>query len=138
MTGQELARQYQRRAAAVPREFRKTMRGLGSSAVHFTKEKLTEEVYSVPEDIDPRTGQKKWKRTHRLLKGEKYEVRGDFEVAIVNTVPYARPRHDAGKPGHRKINPLRESHWRDELVKTFQPLLLDIAQATMRDVLEKP
>ena len=136
MTAQELAQLHNVRAKRVETEFRKTMRDIGQSAVSLTKQLMTEEIYAIPEDVNPRTGKKRWKRTGTLRRNEKFEVRGLYEVAIVNATPYAIPRHEAGKPGARKINPVRESHWRDELLEKFGSFLEEGFALTMRDILE--
>lgn len=129
----ELSRVWQKRVRLADREFKKTMRGIGETAVKFTKEQMTKDIYAIPEDRS-KNGKKKWQRTHRLYKGERYEMTDPYSVRIVNDVPYAQPRHDAGKPGHRKINPVRESHWRDEMQKVMQPFLKDALELTIRDI----
>jgi hypothetical protein len=96
---------------------------------------MTTEIYAIPEDVDPKTGRKKWQRTHRLLQGERFVVKNAYQVVITNEAPYAKPRHEAGKPGHRRINPLRESHWRDDLLKTFQPIMREALVLTLRDIM---
>lgn len=146
MTPDQIAQAMNRRARDVQTEFRATLRGLGKSAVAFGKMKMIEEIYAIPEDVSPRTGKKKWKRTHDLLRGEKWEPRGLDAIAVVNAVPYAAARHAAtasaprgkkqkGEPSY--INPLRESHWRDELVATFRPLLADLYHDTMTAILAR-
>lgn len=146
MTADLLAQTLNRRARDVEREFRATLRGLGVSAVAFDKMKMIEEIYAIPEDVSPKTGKKKWKRTRDLLKGEKWEPRGLDAIAIVNRVPYAvrRERASGSVPRGKKargdihyINPVRESHWRDELVKTFRPLLADLYHDTIQAILAR-
>lgn len=134
MTAEALARRMQRRASVVTKEFEATSRGVAVSAVKFTKGLMTEQIYSVPEDRT-KSGKKKWRRTGNLRRSEQATLVSPFEVVIKNTAAYALPRHEAGKPGARKINPLRESHWRDELEKTFRPLLLDLWRDTVREIL---
>lgn len=134
MNAEQFARQMARRQRLFDTEFRKTMRGIGISARTYCRELLTNEIYALPEDVNPKTGKKKWTRTRKLIEGEKYEVRGPYEVAIVNATPYGVARHEAGKPGRRSINPLRVSHWRDELVKTFRSIVVDAIQLTLRDI----
>ena len=136
MTAAQLAAVNRRRAQIVRTEMRKSLRGLGSSMVAYCRERLTEEIYAIPEDVTS-TGKKKWKRTRQLLKGEQYELREPDSVAVINKTPYAEPRHEAGKPGHRKINPLRVSHWRDELVTTFRPIVTDVARLTLQAIIRR-
>src|SRR5690349_18079912 len=104
MTAAQLAAAQKRRAALIDREFRATARGIGVSALKFCKERLTSTVYAIPEDVGP-SGKKLWRRTGNLRRSEKMEVRSPYEVVVVNTAAYALPRHEAGKPGRRKINP---------------------------------
>lgn len=128
-TALELAARYNTRAALIEREFGATMRGVRTAAERYCKETLIAEVYAIPEDRT-KSGKKKWTRTRRLLNAEKAVLSDPFTVEVVNATLYAEPRHEAGKPGRRKINPLRESHWRDELLATFRPLLADLCQQT--------
>lgn len=135
MTVAELAALHRRRAAAVPREFLKTSHWLAVAAVKFAREKLTEEIYAIPEDAR-KNGKKKWRRTGNLRRSERAEVVDPYTVRVVNDAGYALPRHEAGKPGHRKINPLRESHWRDELQEAFRSIVADAYQLTIRAIME--
>jgi hypothetical protein len=135
MTSSQAARAYGARAAKVEREFRKTANGLKVSLERFSRERLTAGVYAIPEDISPRTGKKRWHRTHTLLRAEHAEVRDPYTVVLINTTPYALPRHEAGNPGARKINPVRESHWRDEVSATFRSVVLDLQELTVRKIL---
>lgn len=136
MTADQLAAVLNRRASDVEREFRQTLRGVGDSAVAFDKMKMLEEIYAIPEDRT-KAGKKRWTRTRNLLKAEKWEPRGLDAIAIINKMPYAKARHEAGKAGARPINPLRESHWRDELVKVFRPLLADLYHDTIKAILAR-
>ena len=135
MTAAQIAALHRRRAARVPIEFRKTSNGLKISAVKFTRELMTAEIYAIPEDVR-KNGKKKWRRTGHLRRSERAEVTDPYTVRVVNDAKYALPRHEAGKPGNRKINPLRESHWRDELVETFRSVILDAYELTMKAILE--
>jgi hypothetical protein len=135
MTAKQLAAKFRAREVAVEREFRKTSNGLAISAVKFCKERLTAEVYAIPEDLT-KSGKKKWRRTGQLRRAERAEVRDPFTVVVVNDVGYALPRHEAGKPGRRKINPNRESHWRDELAKVFEEITTDAYRLTVAAILK--
>ncbi len=136
MTADQLLKKMERRKVRLETEFKATMRGVAVSALKFTKEKLTTEVYAIPEDRT-KAGKKKWRRTGHLRRSEKFEVRGPYAVAIVNTASYAVPRHEAGKPGHRNINPARISHWRDDMKEAFhEGLLQDLYRQTLLDVLK--
>ncbi len=135
MTAAELARAHRKRAALVEKEFRKTSNGLAVSVVKFTRELMTKEIYAIPVD-KTKAGKPKWRRTGNLRRSERAEVVDAYTVRVVNDASYALPRHEAGKPTGRNINPLRISHWRDELLKTFQPLMLDLYSLTVKKILE--
>jgi hypothetical protein len=137
MTAREIARLMQRRADLVEPEFLATSRGLAKSAVKFTKELLTSQIYAIPEDVNPKTGKKRWRRTGQLRRSERAEVVDPYTVRVYNTAAYAQPRHEAGKPGARAINPARESHWRDELLEKFAPVVADLHRETVLAILRK-
>jgi hypothetical protein len=136
MTAQQLAAKMRARAAAVEPEFRKTTRGLAVQALAFCRQKITEQIYALAIDVT-KSGKKKWKRTGALRRGERVEVIDAYTMRMVNDASYALYRHEAGKPGRRKINPGRESHWRDEMVATFREILLDAYRLTVRDILKR-
>ena len=144
MTARDLANRMQKRADTVEAAFLQSSRGLATSAVAYTKQRMTEEIYSVPEDTvlrRPRSGGrprvvKLWRRTGHLRRSEQALVPNAYTVRVVNTAAYAEPRHEAGKPGRRNINPARVSHWRDDLIKTFRPIVLDVRRQTVLDLLK--
>lgn len=144
MTAQQLQRRMLRRAALVESEFSKTTKGLGIAAVKYCKEKLTAELYSIPEDVN-KNGEKKWRRTGHLRRSERADQRGPYVVAIVNDAKrYAADRHERGKTTSeildytpRNVNPIRETHWRDDLAKTFRPIERDAYRATVLALLRK-
>lgn len=136
MTARELVQLWQKRRADFDREFMASSRGLATSMVRFDKEKMTEEIYSLPEDRTAK-GKKKWRRTGALRRAERFEVPDPYTILIINDMNYAEPRHEAGKPSRRGINPLRESHWRDELVETFRPIVLDVRRETLLAILRQ-
>lgn len=75
-----------------------------------------------------------WKRTGALRRGEEPQFPNPYTVVIVNVMAYAKPRHEAGKPGRRKTR--YPSHWRDQLREQIEPYLQDYYEATMRAILE--
>lgn len=125
----------QKRADLVEREFRASTQAVAVSALRFSKEKLSE-LYAIPEDVSLRTGKKRWRRTGHLRRAERADVLNSYACAIVNDAVYAGPRHEAGKPGHRRIDPVRENHWRDELVETFRPIVLEVRRETVLALLK--
>lgn len=137
MTSQEMAKEWSRRARGAEGEFRKTMRGLGISAVALSKALMTAEIYAIPEDRTKR-GKKKWQRTGRLRASEQFIQPDPYTVEVTNAMGYAEPRHEAGKPGHRKINPLRLSHWRDEMVEKLAPVMEELLDLTITKIWERP
>jgi|GEM_PF-4584271 len=155
MTADQVARKMKKREQLVAREFTQTTRGVGVSALAFDKQKMTEEIYAVPEDLSasgkkrqasaaargkkftPVGKDKAWRRTGHLRRSEKFDILDPYTVAIVNTASYALPRHEAGKPGHRNINPARVSHWHDDLKVAFgEGLLRELYHSTMVDILK--
>ena len=145
MTALDLIKKQRRRAQIVESEFKATMEGVRKSAQQFSRSRMTTEIYAIPEDTN-QNGEKKWTRTHDLLEHERGVLTQPYEVQMQNDLPYAvrRERASAAAPRGRKgrgevhyINPLRESHWRDELVETFQPLLKDLYRETMLAILRR-
>lgn len=136
MTARQLAAKMRARASAIEPEFRKTTNGLAIAALRFCKERITAEIYAL--DVDrAKSGKKKWKRTGLLRRAERVEVPNAYTARVVNDASYALYRHEAGKPGRRKINPLRESHWRDELIETFRPIIADAYRLTVQAILRR-
>lgn len=154
MTADQVAAKMARRQKLAEKAFQQTIRGVATSAVSFTKMKMTEEIYAIPEDLSasgkrrqakaqaagkrftPVGKDKKWRRTGNLRRSEKFLIVNPYEVHIVNTAAYAEPRHEAGKPGRRNINPLRISHWRDDLKGVFhEEFMLDLYRQTVADIL---
>lgn len=136
MTAHELARLMRRRAAAVEPEFQKTTNGLAVDALRFSRGKITDEIYALGVDRTA-AGKAKWKRTGLLRRGERVETPDAYTIKLVNDAGYALFRHEAGKPGRRKINPLRLSHWRDETVEAFRSILVDAYRLTWEAILRR-
>ena len=132
-TAEQIAELMLKRRNLVEKEFRHSSNAIAKSVIKFSKEKLSE-LYAIPEDRY-KNGKKKWRRTGALRRAERVEVPDPYTVRVVNDINYAQPRHEAGKPNHRKINPLRENHWRDELAETFRPIVLDVRRQTLIDIL---
>jgi hypothetical protein len=136
VTAQQLAAKMRARAAAVEPEFAKTTKGLAADALGYSRRLITEQIYAL--DVDrTKAGKKKWKRTGFLRRGERAETPDAYTVKLVNDAGYALFRHEAGKPGRRKINPARVSHWRDELLETFRPILADAYRLTVQAILKR-
>ena len=74
-----------------------------------------------------------WRRTGNLRRSEQWEVRGPLEIAIINRAAYAEPRHEAGKPGRRKVRYV--SHWQEEMAKVMRPIAVEQWRETVLDVL---
>ncbi|HEV8176114.1 MAG TPA: hypothetical protein VGP44_00355 [Gemmatimonadales bacterium] len=134
MTARQLAQKMKQREKLVEREFLASSKGLARSLLPYSKNLLTTEIYALPEDLT-RAGKKKWRRTGHLRRSERVEVRTPYVVALVNDAAYAEPRHEAGKPGRRHINPLRVSHWRDQVRETFASVVLDLRHETVQAIL---
>lgn len=135
MTAAQLAAKMRSRAAAIEPEFRKTTNGLAIVALRFCRMKLTELIYSNDIPRRPRSGKPMWRRTGNLRRSERAEVRDAYTAAIINDAIYALPRHEMGKPGHRKTQ--FPAHWRDDLRETFRPILLDAYRLTVQAILKR-
>ena len=136
MTAQQIATRMRRRADLVEPEFRKSSQGLAKSAVAFTKMKMTTDIYAIPEDVHPKTGEKLWRRTGHLRRSERAELEDAYTILMINDAAYSEPRHEAGKPNRRSIDKLRISHWRDDLEEAFAPIIQDVYHATVLDILK--
>lgn len=170
MIAEQMARLYQKRIAELEPRLRKTMDAVGVAALRLSKEIMTREIYSIPEDLTtkgekrfqrflttrqpgqvfrPKKGDRKWVRTGHLRRSERPEVRGptlNMELAIVNDAIYAADRHERGKassdiPGFKnppkKINPIRECHWRDDMFRVMQPIFQEQMIETVREVMRE-
>lgn len=121
------------------------MEGVRKSAQQFSRGRMIAEIYAIPEDTNAK-GEKKWQRTRELLEAEKGILSQPYEVRLINDRPYAVRRERASAAAGRGkkargdvhyINPVRESHWRDELLEAFQPLLMDLYHDTMLAILKR-
>src|SRR5215831_17899091 len=111
MTPEEWARRWTERTNRYGPAMRNELRRIGLAALDRSRQIMSQEIYSKPEDRSS-TGRPKWVRTGALYRGEVLEeidpVLSVF--AIDNAVSYAEPRHEANKPGRRQINPARTAH----------------------------
>ncbi len=135
MTAPELARLMKQRAAVTEAEFQRTTNRLAAEALKFCRETMTREIYAQPVPTRPKSGKKMWKRTGTLRRSERIEPRTAYEAAIVNDAAYALPRHEAGKPGHRKTR--FPAHWRDELNKFIRPRITRAYRETVARILKR-
>jgi hypothetical protein len=107
---------------------------LAREAQALARAALERLIYSKPEDVSG-TGRKRWTRTRNLINNETAEVRGQAEVVLTNAMDYAEPRHEAGKPGRRNINPNRVAHWRDAIRPELRELQLKLAARKLLELL---
>lgn len=124
MTAQELADQFSRSAEALPREILRASEHIGEVALNLSRQLMEQQIYAIPE-ATTKAGKKKWVRTRQLLNAETFDRSELPDVIITNDMPYAEPRHEAGKPGRRNISPLRESHWEDDMFEQMAQFSLD-------------
>ena len=114
------------RVVIARRQFRMVLNDVRQRLTTELRRQINRGIYDKPEDTSP-TGRKLWVRTNRLKNHEFVLLRemGDdrFELVIRNDMPYAEPRHEANKPGRRRINPYRTAHWRDDALANLQPWL---------------
>lgn len=106
---------------------------LAAQVEKLAKLAMTQLIYSKPEDVSA-TGRKLWTRTGRLIGAEKAAVSGNNEIVLSNGVDYAEPRHEAGKPGRRPINPARFAPWREAIRETIRQEQLGITRAMLQEV----
>jgi hypothetical protein len=108
---------------------------LAASIQELSRAAMQRLIYSKPED-ESTTGRKLWVRTGQLLNNEKSLLKGDGEIVLTNATDYAEPRHEAGKPGRRAINPARFAPWRDVMQDTFRQLQLAIYENAIQEWLQ--
>lgn len=122
MDAQQYARAWQKRSRDFGPAMKREFQAIGVLAHQVADRLLTEEVYSKPEDRWP-SGKYKWRRTNFLavseLPAEVVETANDLQIVLVNAAPYSEFRHEANKPGRRKINPQRTAHWRDDMLQVL-------------------
>lgn len=137
MTPDQNARLWADRALATGRGVKRAMRSVGQMALRRSNELITQEIYSKPEDVTA-TGRQKWRRTGQLAAREALTFEDDgLTAVIVNETPYAEPRHEAGKPGRRKINPARVAHWRDDMVTELRVVFPELIHQTLVAALQE-
>lgn len=133
MTARQLADKMKARRDHFTPALAATTRGLARSALKLSKEKMTEGIYALPVPKRPRSGKPMWRRTGHLRRSEQWEVRGPASFVIKNTASYAEPRHEAGKPGRRKV--LYVSHWQEEMAEVMRPICQEQWRETCLDVM---
>jgi hypothetical protein len=120
MNAQQFARYWNTKTRLEGPSLKSEFRRIGSLAHQLANRLLTQEIYSKPEDVSP-SGRPKWRRTHFLAVSEKpaqFIEHGDgIDCRLENTAEYAEPRHEANKPGRRRINLYRTAHWHDDMVQ---------------------
>ena len=157
MTAEELAALMKRRRDLFEPAFRSATNEIARIAISRSKQLMTEQIYSLPEDrtakgerrfqrfvqtrrpgqvFSARKGDRKWVRTGHLRRRERVEIVSAYQCDVINDAVYAEPRHEAGKPGRRKINPARESHWRDDLVNDMRDAVIEIRRDAVQQVLK--
>lgn len=115
MTPAQYARAWERRSRDYGPRMRVEIQAIGRLALTVSDRLLTQEVYSKPEDLT-HSGRMRWRRTNYLAVSEKLETNDGHRIVLVNEAPYAEPRHEANKPGRRRINPARTAHWRNDML----------------------
>jgi hypothetical protein len=137
MNPQQYARAWNKRVRDYEPGMRREFEAIGNLAHTVATQLITREIYAKPEDVTP-AGKPKWRRTNLLAHSEQPPVftidSGRLTCTLVNTAVYAEPRHEANKPGRRRINPARTAHWRDDMLAilaTEVPERLRRLQATI-------
>lgn len=156
LTPQELVALMKRRRDLFEPAFMSATREIARIAISRSKQLMTEQIYNLPEDrtakgarrfqrflqtrrsgqvFTARKGDRKWVRTGHLRRSERVEIVSPYQCDVINDAVYAEPRHEAGKPGRRKINPARESHWRDDLVNDMRDAVIEARRSAIQRVL---
>ena len=86
-----------------------------------SRDNLAKMVYGVPIPVVGRRSRltrrirrrKAWKRTGKLLAGERMKIVGPFETVIYNSMKYAKPRHNLNRPSPVD-GKVRRAPWRDK------------------------
>lgn len=167
MTARQLSARMRRRRDRVLPVLLEVSQDVARSALRYSKELMSQQIYAIPEDLTtrgkvrferflarrrtsaganvfrPRKGDRKWVRTGHLRRSEGAQVVAPGEVAVFNTAVYAAARHEAGKATSeivkkpRKINPLRVSHWQDDMARVMRPIALDLWREGVQTVLRE-
>jgi hypothetical protein len=122
MTPEQFAKVWRTRATRYGPAMRNELRLISLAALQRSKNLMNEEIYAKPEDRSS-TGRPLWVRTGDLYAGETMEEESHDSFAIENAVAYAEPRHEANKPGRRRINPYRTAHWRDDMITEIETVM---------------
>lgn len=156
MTAEDLAKAMSLRQNDLRPALEATTRVVAQTALRRSKQLMSEQIYALPEDLTKkgekrfarfraggprgrvfvaRKGDREWVRTGHLRRSEQVQIVGPARIIVKNTAIYAEPRHEAGKPGRRKINPARESHWQDDMARELRPIAQELWRETVREVM---
>lgn len=134
-------------------------------ALRVSKEKMTQGIYAIPEDLnkrgearraryetpkrlalglrfEPKRKDRKWTRTGHLRRSEGARVEDPIRVIVYNKAIYGAARHEAGKKTSalvdkpRNIDPRRECHWQDEMAAELRPLAVAAWREAVRESLQ--
>lgn len=115
---EQVIKEWALRAGRVRPEVRSLVERAGKRMLNVSRRHMDEQIYSIPEDVSPRAGKKKWVRTGNLRKAEDLVYAPDGSgVTLTNKMIYARSRHELGRDGRKTIRP---AHWREGIVSELQ------------------
>lgn len=131
---EETLRRWEKRTANTPAHVQEMVRRIGASMLVISRRHLNEQIYSIPEDVSPRTGKKKWERTGNLFKNEKLIFAPDGSgVTLINTMVYAEARHELGRDGRKTKRP---AHWRENILTELRAAFEAEIEFMSRQILE--
>lgn len=135
MTAAELAATMARRADRLEIEVRNAVRQAGSEALDASRQEMEAKIYSHPIPTT-KSGKPRWVQTRNLLRHERVEPAADgLGANLVNDMPYARRRHDLGKPNSSPTP--WPAHWRDEALGRIRETFSRRVAERIRSVWER-
>jgi hypothetical protein len=102
---------------------------LAQEAQRLSRQMMERLIYSIPETRSS-SGKPLWVRTRNLINHEEGRATGPGAVSLVNSVVYARSRHELGRDGRQTTRP---AHWRDKIRESLRAAQLAIYESALVD-----
>ena len=125
-----LAEPWERRAQQLEPVMQKATTDATAVMYAESRKQLKELIYDKPVPKCPKSKKPEWKRTGNLRRSERKRVASPFLGIVYNDASYAAERHEAGKPGHRRVRYV--AHWRDDAAKIARPKIRKIYRDALR------